>query len=83
MQLLSPYDIGDCVIKIRRTEVKYRDENGKWVATVKEHPKTSAGCRDLIISPSALKTIQSAMVLNPNGTFLFEHNGKRIRGNHL
>ena len=78
---LSPYDIGDCVIKIRRTEVKYRDENGKWVATVKEHPKTSAGCRDLIISPSALKTIQSAMVLNPNGTFLFEHNGKRIRGN--
>ena len=47
---LSPYDIGDCVIKIRRTEVKYRDENGKWVATVKEHPKTSAGCRDLIIS---------------------------------
>ena len=30
---LSPYDIGDCVIKIRRTEVKYRDENGKWVAT--------------------------------------------------
>ena len=78
---LSPYDIGDCVIKIRRTEVKYRDENGKWVATVKEHPKTSAGCRDLIISPSALKTIQSAMALNPNGTFLFEHNGKRIRGN--
>ena len=78
---LSPSDIGDCIIKIRRTEVKYRDENGKWLATVKEHPKTSAGCRDLIISPSAVETIQSVMKLNPNGTFLFEHNGKRIRGN--
>lgn len=78
---LSPNDIGDCEIKIRRTEVKYRTENGKWIATVKEHPKTSAGCRDLIISSSALKTAQAAMKLNPNGTYLFEHNGKRIRGN--
>ena len=78
---LSPNDIGDCEIKIRRTEVKYRTENGKWIATVKEHPKTSAGCRDLIISSSALKTIQAAMKLNPDGTYLFEHNGKRIRGN--
>ena len=78
---LLPNDIGDCEIKIRRTEVKYRTENGKWIATVKEHPKTSAGCRDLIISSSALKTAQAAMKLNPNGTYLFEHNGKRIRGN--
>ena len=78
---LSPNDIGDCEIKIRRTEVKYRTENGKWIATVKEHPKTSAGCRDLIISSSASKTAQAAMKLNPNGTYLFEHNGKRIRGN--
>lgn len=78
---LSPNDIGDCEIKIRRTEVKYRTENGKWIATVKEHPKTSAGCRDLIISSSALKTAQAAMKLNPNGIYLFEHNGKRIRGN--
>ena len=48
---------------------------------MKEHPKTSAGCRDLIISSSALKTVQAVMKLNPNGSFLFEHNGKRIRGN--
>ena len=78
---LSPNDIGDCEIKIRRTEVKYRDKSGRWLVTVKDHPKTSAGCRNLIIPPKAIKTVQSAMKLNPNGSYLFEHNGKRIRGN--
>lgn len=78
---LSPEDIGDRVIKIRRTEVKYRDENGNWLVTVQDHPKTSAGCRDLIISSSTSRTIQAVLKLNPNGSYLFEHNGKRIRGN--
>lgn len=78
---LSPDDIGNCEIKIRRTEVKYRDESGHWLVTVKDHPKTSAGCRNLIIPPKAIKTVQAAMKLNPNGSYLFEHNGKRIRGN--
>ena len=33
---LLPNDIGDCEIKIRRTEVKYRTENGKWIAVFRK-----------------------------------------------
>lgn len=63
------------------TEDKYRDENNKWIVAVKEHAKTDAGNRDLIISSTALDTLNQILELNTSGTYLFEHNGKRIRGN--
>ena len=81
LSTLKPSDISNRVIKVRRTEDKYRGENGKWVVTVKEHPKTDAGNRDLIIPPAASDIIQQILELNPGGTYLFENHGKRIRGN--
>lgn len=81
LSTLKPSDISDKTIKVRRTEDKYRDKNGKWIVTVKEHPKTDAGNRDLIIPRSASDTIKQILALNPDGTYLFENRGKRIRGN--
>lgn len=78
---LKPKDLSGRIIKIRRTEDKYRDENNKWVVAVKEHAKTDAGNRDLIISTTAQKTLDKILSLNSEGEFLFEHSGKRIRGN--
>ena len=81
LSTLKKEDFHGRIIKIRRTEDKYRDENNKWIVAVKEHAKTDAGNRDLIISSTALDTLNQILELNTSGTYLFEHNGKRIRGN--
>lgn len=81
LSTLKKEDLHGHVIKIRRTEDKYRNENNKWVVTIKEHAKTDAGNRDLIIPSTALTTLNLILELNPSGTYLFEHYNKRIRGN--
>lgn len=81
LSTLKAGDFSGRIIKIRRTEDKYRDENDKWVVAVKEHAKTDAGNRDLIIPTTATETVNQILALNHNGTYLFERNGKRIRGN--
>ena len=81
LSALKPSDISDNIIKVRRTEVKYRDENNKWIVKVSDHTKTESGIRDLIVPSSALDTIKAILELNPEGEYLFERKGKRIRGN--
>lgn len=78
---LKPGDISSSCIHIRRTEDKFRDGDGKWVVTVKEHAKTDAGHRDLVIPHSAHEVLERILELNPDGEYLFENHGKRIRGN--
>lgn len=78
---LKPTDIDGQVIHVQRTEVKYRDENHKWKIEVRDNTKTEAGDRELII-PTRAKDIWNKIIeLNPNGEYLFENHGKRIRGN--
>ena len=57
LSTLKKEDLHGRIIKIRHTEDKYRDENNKWIVAVKEHAKTDAGNRDLIISSTALDTL--------------------------
>ncbi len=69
-------------LKVRRTEVKYRDESGKWCKDVKDMPKTENGFRDIILTESAITTLTRICELNPRGPFLFQNDkGKRILGN--
>ena len=81
LSALKASDISKQNIRVSRTEIKYRDENGKWKLKVDDHTKTEAGTRDIIIPTSALDTIEAIKKLNPNGEYLFESRGKRIRGN--
>lgn len=46
LSALKASDIKDGFIRIRRTEYKYRDENGKWKITIREHTKSDARARD-------------------------------------
>ena len=66
---LKKEDLHGRIIKIRRTEDKYRDENSKWVVAVKEHAKTDAGNRDLIISSTAPDTLNQILELYTTGTY--------------
>lgn len=48
---------------------------------MKEHAKTDAGNRDLIIPTTAKETVSQILALSRNRLYLFERNGKRIRRN--
>lgn len=73
---------GGYVLKVRRSESRFRDETGKNTLTVKDFTKTDAGMRDVLLSKQAQLILKRIVTLNPNGIFLFENQmGKRIRGN--
>lgn len=77
---LKHSDINGNFISVRRTETMFKDRsNGKIHYDVKEHPKTDAGIRDVIVKNDSLWILKKIRQLNPFGEFLFEKNGERIR----
>lgn len=79
---LKPSDVIKKTIHIQRQEIKYKHpKTNKCVHEVVEFTKTDAGNRYVIITDSALDTIEKIRTLNPNGEYLFEINGKRILTN--
>lgn len=81
LSALKPEDIQSHYIRVCRTEVKYRDDNGKWKVEIKAFAKTDAGNRDLYFPDSVKWTLAQIQKLNPHGEYLFMNNGKRIREN--
>lgn len=73
-------DIVKHYLSISRTEIKLKDEDGKWTLKVQEHPKSAAGRRDIIVTQEAVDTIEQAHTLNPSGKYLFMDKGNRISG---
>lgn len=69
--------------KIRRTETRYQDKNGKWVYELKEAPKTDAGIREAIIPMQYTWVLQELKRINPNGEFVFMRNGDRMTTNTI
>lgn len=70
------------MLHIQRQEIKYKDPvTNKCTHEIKEFPKTDAGNRYVIITDSAIETIERIRQLNPHGDFMFEVNGKRILTN--
>lgn len=71
----------DGTLLVHRTEVKYKDDSGKWVVGVKDFSKTDAGNRNIILPENARWTLKQILESNPHGEFLFMNKGKRIREN--
>lgn len=80
LSALKRCDIGPNSIFVCRSEKKYKNSDGKWTFSVENYAKTESGNRELIISDSAIRTLTQIQALNPNGEYLFMHNGKRICG---
>lgn len=76
---LKSSDIESNIIKVRRTETIYRDEDGKQVYDVKEFPKTEAGVRDIIIPTNDMWILERIYCINPSGEYLFEKNSQRLK----
>lgn len=65
-------------IAIRRTESRCKDDDGHDIYIVKEHPKTDAGIRDVIVPDSYLWVLGKIKELNPSGEYLMSKNGERM-----
>lgn len=72
-------DIDGNKLHIRRTEIRYRDNDGKYVFEVRESPKTEAGNRDIILNSEAQSTLIKIRKMNPFGEYMFMKNGERIK----
>ena len=80
LSTLKYSDIKDGLLRIRRTEIKFKDENGHTTHDVRDATKTEAGMRDVILTDYALKTIKQIRTLNPFGDYMFMKNGARCKG---
>ena len=75
---LKKCDVEDNIIKVRRTEIRYKGESGKDVFEVRDFPKTDAGIRDVIVPKNSLWILDEISKKNPFGDFFFELDGKRV-----
>lgn len=71
-------DFSDNTFNVRRTETKYKDENGNNVVEVKEYPKTKAGIRTAIIPNDYIWICDKIKCINPFGYYIFTKNDIRI-----
>lgn len=71
-------DFEENTFKIRRTETRFKNENGEYIRSIKEFPKSQAGVRTAII-PKDYEWLTKAIKLqNPFDEYVFMKNGSRI-----
>lgn len=67
------------VLNVYKTEVRYKTDSG-YAFTVRESTKGKYGRRQVPLVKDAIEIIENAHDRNPEGTYLFEKAGKRVRG---
>lgn len=72
-------DWNETSLNIDKTEVHYKNDKGKRVYEVREGAKTLAGRRTVILTNDAVHTLKNIQILNPNGIYIFERDGTRIK----
>ena len=81
---LKHTDFDELSVKVRRTETKYTDDDGKSVYTVKEFPKSAAGVRTIPIPADYAWLIKKIRHLNPFEEYIFlGRKGQRMTGNSI
>lgn len=74
----SDFSDNGTIFHVNRTETRYKDDNGKYVCDIKEHPKTQAGIRAAIIPKDYCWIYKELRKLNPFGEYVLEYGGKRL-----
>lgn len=78
LSVLTLKDINADSISINKTETQYY-ENGKLVIDVRDHPKTDAGVRDVVIDSECKNLLRKIRLMSPFGEYLFMRDGNRIK----
>ncbi len=79
LSALKWVDVQENILKIHRTEIRYQNENGEYVYEVRDYPKTEAGIRNVVMPSKCMDIIDRIRLLNPDGEYVFETAGTRIR----
>ena len=74
----SDFSDNGTIFFVNRTETRYKDNDGKYVCDIKEHPKTQAGIRSAIIPKGYCWIYKELRERNPFGEYVFECDGKRL-----
>lgn len=75
---LKHSDFEGNIFRIRRTETRFTDPEGKYVCEVKEFPKSQAGVRTVIIPENYAWVTKAVQRQNPFEEFIFVKDGDRI-----
>lgn len=73
---LKAEDIYDDYIYVHRTQIRYKDDNGKEVYEIRDCPKTEAGVRKVVISDSLIPVIKQLRIKSFGNEYLFFEKGK-------
>lgn len=68
-------DVKDDYIHINRSQIKFKDENGKTKYDIRNSPKTDTGIRDVVIIPELRMVLKRIRLINPFTEYVFEKNG--------
>lgn len=72
-------DLNGKVLTVSRTEVRYKDTDGKYVFEVRECTKGEDGRRTVVVTPEAIEIIKKARRMTGFEEYLFTKNGTRIK----
>lgn len=72
-------DLKGNVLNVSKTEIHYKD-NGKYVYEIRNATKGKYEARSVVLTQRAIQIIETVRMMNPDGRYLFEKNGKRMRG---
>lgn len=76
---LKRADVNNYTVAITSTETRFKDEEGNVHYAVKDFPKSEAGLRFAILPEKCKWILDEIVKLNPDGEYLFEKSGKRIK----
>lgn len=76
----NDFDMENRTVTITKTEIHYKNDDGKTIYEVRPEPKTEAGNRSVILNDEAIALYKKIRALNPFGEYLFEKKNKRIKG---
>lgn len=73
-------DLKGNILSVNKTEIRYKDEEGHYVFSVRGFTKGEIGHRKVVLTDIGVEAIKRAHMLNPFGEYLFMENGERIKG---
>lgn len=72
-------DINDNAIKIRRTEISYKNSDGKNIYEIRDYPKTEAGIRTVFVPNEFISIIRRIKLLSGNSEYMLWNDGHNIK----
>ena len=65
-------------IRVRRSETRYKNNEGKDVYEVVEHPKTKHGYREIVVPSAYRGLLEKLYFMSTSTEYVFEEKGKRV-----